>query len=242
MFTKFEKDVSVHQSLADEPNVDNGLSAEGLKKKWDKPAEDLKQAFNNLIDEMWEKTGDTHIGSMPLVEGDTSGATVRDKLLYLLAAIQNVTLGQIPDGSVTKEKLDSNYTNTLAVKNGEIQPNLNTEKIGGKTLDELASYFMVTGSFSFSANEQTISLGFTPRCIITNSGATRYGSTVLESTQMVTTERPKYVYDGGNYTTPGYIEIVENGFKFKGSVDNNKELTMGDAVEYGTGYRYIAFR
>ena len=235
MFTKFEKDVSVHQSLANEPNADNGLSAEELKKKWDKPAEDLKQAFNNLIDEMWEKSGDTHIGSMPLVEGDTSGATVRDKLLYLLAAIQNVTLGQIPDGSVTKEKLDSNYTNTLAVKDGEIQSNLNTEKIGGKTLDELASYFMVTGSLT---GTQTVNLGFTPRAVLINSGATRYGNAVLSETQLVTTEKTTYYYSNstGTSTSGTTLQIIENGFKF------TKVSGMGDGSEYGTGYRYIAFR
>ena len=237
MFTKFEKDVSVHQSLADEPNVDNGLSAEGLKKLWDRPAEELKAAFNKFIDEITDKSAARNIGAMPLVEGDTSGATVQDKLEYLLSAVQNVTLGQIPDGSVTKEKLDSNYTNTLAVKNGEMQSNLNAEKIGGKTLDELASYFIVTGGFNMSTTAQTINLGFTPRCVIINSGAARYGNAVLQSTQMVTTEKPTYVYDGGNYATkPNSLEIVENGFKVQASD------SMGDGAGYGTGYRYIAIR
>lgn len=242
MFTKFEKDVSVHQSLADEPNVDNGLSAEGLKKLWDTPAEELKAAFNKFIDEITDKSAARNIGAMPLTEGDSSGATVQDKLEYLLSAVQNVTLGQIPDGSITKAKLDAEYTNTLAVKDGEIQSNLNTEKLGGKTLDELASYFIVTGSLSDVAVgvTKTITLGFTPRVVIINSGATRDGNAILQSTQMVTTENPTYVYSESSSTDNrgNSLEIIENGFKFT----KFSYMNSGDAEKYGSGYRYIAIR
>lgn len=120
------------------------------------------------------------------------------------------------------------------------------EKIGTTKVD-LSNYatkdeiptsdsFIVTGAIDLTTTEQTVSLGFTPRCVIVNSGATRVGNMNLHATMMVTTERPTYTYNGGNGTTDGYIKIVENGFIHKAS------SFMGDGESYGTGYRYVAFR
>ncbi len=237
-FTRFEKDVSVHQSLSDEPNADNGLSAEELKKQWDRPAEELKEAFNKLVYELESKTSATDLGANPLTEGDTSEPNIDAKLRYLLKAIQDVTLGTVPDGSITKTKLDGEYTKTLAVKDGTVQVGLNAEKIADKTLDELASYFMVTGALTGISTTQftTFELGFTPRAVLVSSGGTRVGIGVLSETELVTTEKPQYYRSdddrGSTYVT---LEIVENGFKFR-------QPNHSDGLSYGTGYRYIAFR
>ena len=237
-YTKINDNLSVHQSLSDEPNIDDGLSSEELKKKFDEPAEKLKNAFNNLIDELMAKNSASSIGAMPLVEGDTSEPNVGAKLAYLLNTIQDVTLGQVPDGSITKEKIDVTYRNTLAIKNGTVQTDLNAEKIDGKKLSELASYFMVTGSLAdVNENEtKTINLGFTPRAVIINSGAVRIGNGIGLSSQLVTTEEKTYfVSFSGDQTASTSLKIVENGFEFT-RVDNV------DGSRYGTGYRYIAFR
>lgn len=237
-FTRFEKDVSVHQSLSDEPNADNGLSSEELKKQWDRPAEELKEAFNKLVDELEQKTSASDLGASPLIEGDTSEPNVDAKLKYLLKAIQDVTVGTVPDGSITKTKLDSEYTKTLAVKDETLQVGLNAEKIADKRLDDLASYFMVTGTLSgiITTQFKTFELGFTPRAVLVSSGGLRVGIGTLSETELVTTEKPQYYRSdddrGSTYMT---LEIVENGFRFR-------QPNHSDGSEYGTGYRYIAFR
>lgn len=237
-FTKITENLNIHQSLSDEPNIDDGLSSEELKKKFDEPAEKLKQAFNNLIDELTVKTSASNIGAGPLVESDFSGANVEAKLIYLYNAIQNVVLGQVPDNSITKEKIDETYRDTLAVKNGTVQKNLNSEKLGGKMLNELASYFMVTGSIEVEEIGKiiTIELGFTPRAVIVSAGADRLGNLLLTETCIVTSERPTYIYSqSGGIGDRVNLKLIENGFEYMRSRNSG-------SVNYGTGYRYIAFR
>ena len=48
MFTKITDNVEVHQTLPDTPN----LTTQELKKEWDKGCKIIKEAFNNLIDEL----------------------------------------------------------------------------------------------------------------------------------------------------------------------------------------------
>ena len=45
----FNKDVSVHQQLGDNPNTDNGLSADAIKAMFDRPAEDIKAYLNSEV-------------------------------------------------------------------------------------------------------------------------------------------------------------------------------------------------
>ena len=42
-------DVAVHQKLGDNPGIDDGLTTEELKKKWDEPAELIKDYINNHL-------------------------------------------------------------------------------------------------------------------------------------------------------------------------------------------------
>ena len=115
-YTKINDNLSVHQSLSDEPNIDDGLSSEELKKKFDEPAEKLKNAFNNLIDEMAMITSSQNIGANSLDIADTSEGNVQAKLIKIWEEMKNVTLGQIPDNSITKEKIETEYEKTLARK------------------------------------------------------------------------------------------------------------------------------
>ncbi len=95
---------------------------------------------------------------------------------------------------------------------------------------------VVTGSFVASSTLQTINLGFKPRCVIINSGATSYMNYIAHETEMVTTEKPTYTYR--NDKTKGItLSIIDNGFTFT----NLGAYIMADGASYGTGYRYIAF-
>jgi hypothetical protein len=64
-FTRFEKDVSVHQSLGDEPNADNGLSSEELKKKWDKLPLDVQNKILEYIPQYIESQPDKKFRKNP---------------------------------------------------------------------------------------------------------------------------------------------------------------------------------
>lgn len=114
-FTRFEKDVKVHQSLPDDPNIDNGISAEDLKKMWDKPAEDLKEAFNKLEDELEDiregYEASRSISAAKIYDGDDSDGNVQAKLTKLKQIMDGITQGAVPDGSIGREKL--NFADTI---------------------------------------------------------------------------------------------------------------------------------
>ena len=46
---KFNEDVSVHQTLGDEPNAENSLTADDLKRLFDKPAALIKAFINDQL-------------------------------------------------------------------------------------------------------------------------------------------------------------------------------------------------
>ena len=177
MYTKFEEDVSVHQSLPDEPNVDNGISTEELKKLWDKPAELLKEAFNKLIVEMTSKDSAKNQGATQLEESDNSESNVQAKLIYLMNAIKNVSQGQIPDGTITASKIDPSYEALLAKKDGILQANLNSEFLNGYSADKLQERAIKTGEFTWSSAVK-IELGFKPRILFVYFNGSRNGNIV----------------------------------------------------------------
>lgn len=148
-FTRSNADLKIIQKLSDYPNMEDGLSSEELKKKFDEGAEILQEDLNKLMVEMEDLYGASKIGVKQLSDGDTSDNNVQGKLLYLLEQIQNTNLGQIADGSITKEKMNIDYANSLAEKNGEMQTNLNAEMVGGKKEEEIGSY-TITDSISVS--------------------------------------------------------------------------------------------
>lgn len=240
-FTKSTTDIKVHEKLGDEPNIDDGLSAEQLKERFDYPAETLQTDLNNLIDELALTNASNNIGAEPLFVGDSSNGTVQKKLEYLHSEIEGVEAGAVPDNSISKTKLVSSFASTIAEKDGTLQTNLNSEKVGGETLANLKadmlSYPFAIGGFTNAT--QTINLGFTPRAVLISSGATRNGNSITNGMYLITTSNPTYYFSNSGTAVSGNIfEIVENGFQF------NKlgNYTPSDAVGYGTGYRYIAIR
>ena len=136
-FTRSTTDISVHQKLGDYPNQDNGLTPEELKKRFDYPAKKVQEDLNNLEMELEAMSGAGSIGAMPLDDEDVSSNNIQAKMQYLKKEIQNTTLGEIPDGTITESKIETNFANEIAKKNGELQTGLNSEKLDGSTKQEI---------------------------------------------------------------------------------------------------------
>ena len=65
---KLNEDVSVHQTLGDEPNAENSLTSDDLKRLFDKPAELIKKFINDqLVPNAVDKRGDTMSGGLSMV-------------------------------------------------------------------------------------------------------------------------------------------------------------------------------
>jgi hypothetical protein len=87
-----------HSSLPDQPD-----SEYDMKAIFDSRGEDLKIALNNLIDALMAVTASANIGSNAISGVD--GSTIYDQLVSLKSQITQQVLGQLPDGSVTIDKL-----------------------------------------------------------------------------------------------------------------------------------------
>lgn len=121
-FTRSTTDISVHQKLGDYPNQDNGLSTEELKKTFDKPAETLQNDLNKLEEELENKNSASNLGANPIYGDDNSAPNVQAKLIRIYEQIQNIILNQIPDSTVTTEKIANE-----AIINEKIKDNTITE-------------------------------------------------------------------------------------------------------------------
>lgn len=92
--SKFEKDMGIISALDDEPNDVGGLSAADLKAKFDEGGQAVKTFINDTLE--------------PEVEQELEKkASVED--------LQGVTLGQIPDGTITAEKLAPGAVDSAAL-------------------------------------------------------------------------------------------------------------------------------
>lgn len=83
-FTPLEKNMDIISALDDEPNDVGGLTATELKAKFDEGGNAIKDYLNN-----------TMIPEVKVALGDKAG---KDEL-------QGLVLGQIPDGTITEDKL-----------------------------------------------------------------------------------------------------------------------------------------
>jgi hypothetical protein len=105
----FKKKVS---DLPDKPNTQ--LPSAELKAHFDAAPEELRIAFNKLIDEL---EGPNAITFIPVdnAVGIPNG-TLKEVLEYLKGQINNATLGQIIDGSITPVKLHADSKRATVIK------------------------------------------------------------------------------------------------------------------------------
>lgn len=150
--TKFLVNVENHQSLGNNPNSDDGLSAQDLKILFDKGAVDIKSYINNTLtteldsllaskaddNSVVKLTGNQSVGGIktftslpriPLMPVMNEDATSKK---YVDDEIAGVVLGQIPDGSLTDAKLSNApgqikaKVSTLETEVQAIEDDLNT--------------------------------------------------------------------------------------------------------------------
>jgi hypothetical protein len=159
-----------------------GISASDLKTAFDSEAEGLQDDLNRSLTELEDTTAAASLGAAALIEGDTSSGNVQAKLEYLQGELQDIALGDIPDGTITQAKMNETYEGTLAKKDGTLQTGLNGEKLNSKTEAQLKTSFLGT------ANPTTLSF----------TGATKRTATTTETKTMTTASRYLFMLFG-NY-------------------------------------------
>lgn len=97
--SKFEKDMAIISALDDEPNDVGGLTAAELKAKFDEGGQAIKQFLNETL--------------TPQIDSEKAG---RDEL-------EGLVLGQIPDGTITVEKMAPSFFTSIL--NTQIQVTYN---------------------------------------------------------------------------------------------------------------------
>jgi hypothetical protein len=99
--TAFTKKVA---DLADKPNAT--MTAAEVKAQFDAAPDEVRQYLNQLIDALQSTTdGDSGADNIKVTPISTSPDTLQGVLEWLKTQIDNTVLGQIPDGSITDEKL-----------------------------------------------------------------------------------------------------------------------------------------
>ena len=153
-FTRSTTDVNVHRNMPDYPS-NEGYTATQLKTAFDSSAAGLKDDLNGLMTELESSSSASNVGAAAIADGDSSDANVQAKLEKIYEDLQDVALGDIPDGTITKAKMDATYAGTLAEKDGTLQTNLSAEMLNGKTEAQLLSAFLSTPNpttISFTAS------------------------------------------------------------------------------------------
>lgn len=132
-FERFLKNMEIVAQLDDEPNDVGGLTAGELKEKFDEGGQAVKEYLNGtLLPGLESETAAGDIGAAPF--GKVTGTDVQTQLQQISDSVEQVALGQIPDGSIGADKL----------ANGAIGPEkLVDHSIGpDKLIGALQSYYI----------------------------------------------------------------------------------------------------
>lgn len=243
-FTKSTTDITVHQKLGDNPNIDDGLTAEELKQKFDMPAETLQEDLNNHIDELGETAAASNIGASAIHESDASDNNVQAKLEHLQKEIEGVSQGSVADNSITEAKLNTDFNAMLAKKDGTLQTNLNSHKLGGYDLPQVLDYVMpAIGSYTGNgaSNGQEIELGFKPKAVIIKNpnevGVSGLGVSGRDIPMIAFDGNPYKVMSSGNRYT--LISVTDTGFSIGGSGSSTYDAYVNEKNKV---FNYIAFK
>lgn len=102
-FDKMTDDMNIISKLPDEPNDEGGMTASALKATFDKAGTLAKTAINKLIAALGASTAAGNIGFARSTE--VPADNVQDAIDNVQSQIAGVAMGEVPNGSVTTEKL-----------------------------------------------------------------------------------------------------------------------------------------
>lgn len=103
--TRFTEDVNNISRLDDQPNDVGGMSAAELKAEFDKAGNSLKNYINEVLLPLLEsKDGASYIG-VSAIEGIEQAANVQAALAACVGLVQQASVGNVVDGSITAVKL-----------------------------------------------------------------------------------------------------------------------------------------
>lgn len=103
---RLETDLNNVQTLPNQPRAIDGYTPEVIKALIDKAPNDIKDYLvSTLLPYLEGTAGAENIGLPETISG--SGANVKARVEWLRTQINNTVLGQIPDGSLTDEKLSN---------------------------------------------------------------------------------------------------------------------------------------
>jgi hypothetical protein len=129
VLTKLTQDLNYHQSLADQPNVSQGLTAAQLKEKFDQAANDIKDYLNNTLISELEDSGAESIGASVAGLVGTTVQMVLDSMKDLVDTKANSVEVYTKD-NLDQGQLDSRYFTEI-----ELQSIGGAAKIGAKPID-----------------------------------------------------------------------------------------------------------
>lgn len=139
-FTRVTKDAGVISALHDKPNIEDGLTPDDLKAKFDELGAALKSYLNDtLCAELEASTGAANIGFSS--SAGITASTIAAALDELKAAIVGATVGTLPAGSVGPTTLADGAVTTaklgaLAVTEGKIYDgSVTAGKIGASAVE-----------------------------------------------------------------------------------------------------------
>ena len=102
-FDRMTDDMNIISKLPNEPNDEGGMTASALKATFDKAGTLAKTAINKLIAALGASTAAGNIGFARSTE--VPADNVQDAIENVQSQIAGVAMGDVPNGSVTAEKL-----------------------------------------------------------------------------------------------------------------------------------------
>lgn len=102
-FDRMTDDMNIISKLPNEPNDEGGMTASAFKATFDKAGTLAKTAINKLIASLGASTAAGNIGFARSTE--VPADNVQDAIENVQSQIAGVAMGEVPNGSVTAEKL-----------------------------------------------------------------------------------------------------------------------------------------
>ncbi len=146
-FTKLTKDMAIIAALDNEPNDVGGLTAEELKNKFDEAGKAVQQYLNEVL--VKELEGSLAAEKLGAVLGDVE-MTVQMALDTLRADMAGLSMGSVPEGSITSEKLANG-----AVTSAKLAPSC-------VTAEKLAASARTLFAPAYTASTQDLTAGISP--------------------------------------------------------------------------------